>query len=347
MTKKDYYQVLGLNKEATPKEIKKAYLRLAKKYHPDVSQEANAEANFKEIQEAYSVLSDANKKANYDRFGHDSQTQQQGFSGFEGFEENIFNSFSDFFGTNKRSRKVNYDKKVEMTISFMDAVLGALKNIDIMVDADCQVCQGKGALSSSDIVKCRHCNGLGQVITEQRTFLGNIRSQQTCPYCRGEGEQIKNKCYSCHGSKRQKKKQSVSFQIPAGIEEGMSFQIHGKGNFPPLSNQAGDLYINFKIRPHESFVRKNQDIVLEIFINVPEAVLGTNKLIPTIYGEVNLKIPSGIQSGNKLRMKNQGIAYLNSSYRKGDQYVVVHVKIPSSPTLEEKRLYLKLLQLSN
>ncbi|WP_373375586.1 molecular chaperone DnaJ [Candidatus Phytoplasma solani] len=346
MTKKDYYQILGLNKEATPTEIKKAYLRLAKKYHPDVSKETNAEAKFKEIQEAYSVLSDANKRANYDRFGHDSQGSQ-GFSGFGGFEEDIFSSFGDFFGTSKRNKKANYDKKVEMTISFMDSVLGASKNIDIMVEADCQVCQGKGALLSSDIVECSYCNGLGQIITEQRTFLGNIRSQQTCPRCGGQGSKIKNKCYACHGQKRQKIKQSVSFKIPAGIEEGMSLQISGKGNFIPLTKKAGDLYVIFKIRSHEVFIRKGQDIILEIFITLPEAVLGVNKLIPTIYGEVNLKIPSGIQSGNKLRMKNQGVAYLNASYRKGDQYVVVNLKTPTRITSEEKKLYQKLLQLNN
>ncbi|MBP5835722.1 molecular chaperone DnaJ [Candidatus Phytoplasma meliae] len=343
MTKKDYYQILGLSKDATPEAIKKAYRVLAKKYHPDISKETNAEAKFKEVQEAYSVLSDANKKSNYDRFGSASE---QGFEGFSGFEESIFNSFGDFFG-NRQTKKTNFDKKVEMTISFIDAALGAHKNIEIIVEADCKVCQGLGASSSKDITKCYRCGGSGQIIIEQRTFLGNIRSRQVCPNCHGQGKQIKNKCYACRGEKRQKVKQTVSFDIPAGIEEGMSLQIPGKGHFIPSSSQVGDLYVIFKIQPHKSFVRKGQDIILEIFITLPEAVLGTNILIPTIYGDISLKIPAGTQSGNKLRIKNKGISYLNSSHRKGDQYVVVHLKTPIQLTLEEKKLYHKLLQLQH
>ncbi|ABC65179.1 molecular chaperone DnaJ [Aster yellows witches'-broom phytoplasma AYWB] len=353
MTKKDYYHILGLDKDASPEDIKKAYRILAKKYHPDISKEANAESKFKEVQEAYSVLGDASKKSNYDRFGDSSDNGfsdfgSGGFDGFDSFGDSFFSSFGDIFG-NQQTKKPSYDKKVEMTIGFIDSVLGANKTIEITVEADCRVCHGKGAVSHQDVIACRRCGGTGQIITEQRTFLGNIRSRQVCPNCSGKGQEIKNKCYACHGQKRQKVKQSATFNIPAGIQEGMSLQVPGKGNFVPLSNnqKAGDLYITFKVRPHESFVRREYDIILEIFITLPEAVLGTNILIPTIYGEVALKIPSGIQSGNKLRMKNKGVAHLNSSYRKGDQYVVVHLKTPNPLSLEEKRLYQKLLDLQH
>lgn len=345
--KKDYYEILGLSRDANSDDIKTAYRKMARKYHPDISKEDNAEKKFKEVQEAYEILIDPNKKSNYDNFGHQSNNG----SGFEGFSESNFDNFSDifnnFFGkedgnTTKSSQKSNLDERIEMNIDFMDAVLGAKKIIQVVLEDYCHKCNGYGSKNPEDIIVCSNCNGLGYVIAEQRTFFGNLRTQQICQRCQGNGRQIKNKCSTCHGKQTQKYKKTIEVDIPAGIDDNMSLKMPNKGNNKSKNNKPGDLYITFQVKPSKTFKRKGKDIYTEIFITFAKAALGTTIPTETIYGKVNLKIPAGIQSGNKMRLKYKGVADVNKSYLKGHQYVIVNIITPTNLSLEQKKLFQEL-----
>lgn len=350
--KRDYYEVLGVSKSASSDEIKKAYRSLAKKYHPDVSKEPDAEVKFKEVQEAYDVLNDPQKRQQYDQFGH-AGANGMGGNPFEGFGfgggfSDINDIFSSFFGGGSRRRRQESlrgeDVEMRMTINFMEAVLGVSKTVEVDVTEDCKHCHGTGAENPSDIQTCSRCHGSGYVNVEQRTMFGTMRTQQVCPTCGGRGQSIKNACHVCSGSGRTRAHKKVDVKIPAGVDNDMTLRVPGYGHGGKKGAENGDLYITFRVLPHKIFRREGKDIILDLPITFTQAALGDKVEIPTIYGKVDLTIPAGIQSGTKLRMKEKGIADVRSG-RKGDQYVVVNVETPKNLTNEEKKLFEQLRNL--
>lgn len=354
--KRDYYDVLGVQKSASDEDIKKAYRALAKKYHPDVSKEEHAETKFKEVQEAYDTLSDTQKRAAYDQYGHQGNpfggNGQGGFSGFGDFG-GFSDIFSQFFGGGGRTRSQSQygpqrgeDLERSMTIDFMEAVLGTKKNISVEIDDECHVCHGSGAESSKDIEACDRCHGDGFINVDQRTMFGTMRSQQTCPKCGGAGKIIKKRCNTCNGRGRVKQTKTVDVNIPAGVDTNMSLKVAGYGNGGTKGGPQGDLYLNFKVRPHKVFGRQGDDIILETPITMTQAVLGSTIEIPTIYGDVDLKIPAGIEHGTILRMREKGIANVRTK-KKGDQQVIIQIRVPKSLTPQEKKLYEELAKLES
>lgn len=349
--KRDYYEVLGVSKTASADEIKKAYRSLAKKYHPDINKEPGAEEKFKEINEAYEVLSDDQKRSNYDQFGFADPNQGfggaggfgGGFSGFGGFED----IFSSFFGggqsrTQRRGgRQRGEDIEKSMTITFDEAIKGTKKIIRVTVDEECSSCGGTGAYSKSDIHTCDRCKGQGSVYVDQRTFFGTARTQTICPSCGGKGQNITKKCEKCSGKGRIRKTKDVEVKIPAGIDSGMTLRMEGYGGAGVDGGPNGDLFISFKVEPHKVFIRDNNDIILNIPISFTQAALGDSIEVPTVEDPVSLKIPAGTQTGTKFRLRGKGVKGVKSSIR-GDQYVIVKVETPTSLTKEERELFEKL-----
>lgn len=348
MAKRDYYEVLGLEKGASADEIKRAYRKLAKKYHPDMNKEAGAEEKFKEINEAYEVLSDPQKKATYDQFGHAGMDGAAGFgqggftSDFGGFED-IFSSFFGGAGFGGRARQQGPqrgdDRYMSMTIDFMDAIFGKTETITLDVDEQCSECLGSGARSKDDIQTCPTCNGRGRVVTMQNTPFGRMQSESVCPDCQGTGKKILNKCPKCHGTGYEHKKVKLDIKIPAGIDSGQQIRIPGKGELGLNGGPNGDLYIEIRVRPHNHFIRHGRDISIEVPISSVDATLGTTVDVPTVYGDVSLKVPAGTQSGTKFRLREKGV---KTNRGIGDQYVIVKVEIPKKLSKEEKALYEKL-----
>ena len=348
MASKDYYKTLGVDKNASQDDIKKAYRDLAKKNHPDVSTETNAEEKFKEVQEAYSILSDNEKRKSYDQFGSEGQ-QFQGFGGaFSGFGD-FSDIFSSFFGGSQTSRRRSstglqrgYDKEISMTIDFMEAALGTKKKVNIKLDTNCATCKGSGAARPEDATTCKNCHGSGYVNIQQQTLFDNVMSERSCPTCGGSGKIIKNPCSSCNGAGRVEKNKVVEINIPAGVDNGMALRVPGYGDEGFRGGQNGDLFIKFRVKPHKVFKRSGIDIILDLDITFSQAALGATVEIPTIYGEVDLKIPQGIQTGTSLRMRDKGIDQKN---RKGHQFVNVNVVTPKNLTNEQKELFNKLSKL--
>jgi len=359
LAKRDYYEVLGLSKGASDDEIKRSYRKLAKMYHPDVNKAKDAEAKFKEINEAYEVLSDPQKKATYDQFGHAGLENggMGGFGGFEGFSGgfgdlgDIFESFmgggfSNFgFGSRGSSRQSGpmkgENRYMQMSIEFLDAVKGIKKTINVNVDKPCSSCDGSGAKSKSDIEKCSTCNGSGKVLRQTRTAFGVMQTQTACPDCKGTGKIIKNKCSTCRGNGYINKKESVDVSIPAGISSGQQIRVQGYGEKGFNGGPNGDLYIEIIVKDHKYFEREGNDIYIEVPISAVDATLGTKIDVPTCNGDVTLTIPPGSQPGQKLRIKGYGVKSLRSNTI-GDQYVILKVEIPTKLSSEEKELYSKL-----
>ncbi len=348
MNKRDYYEVLGVSKTASQDEIKSAFRKLAKKYHPDVSKEENAAEKFKEAQEAYAVLSDENKRRQYDQYGHSAFTNAQGgFSGFEGFD---FGSMSDIFedlfggfgfgssrGSSRSSNRAKRGNDVlyHMTIDFMEAVNGTKKDIKVKMSDTCPDCGGAGGFNSK---KCPDCHGTGTMTTEQRTMFGSFLSRTTCSKCSGSGEIYDKKCNTCNGRGQVENTKIITVTVPSGIDTENRLRIAGKGESGTNGGPNGDLYIEFTVRDHEFFNRVDDDVYIELPLTIPEAVLGCKKEIPTLYGNVDLTIPSGTQSGDKMRLRGKGIENVNTK-RKGDMYVVTKVVVPEKLTREQKKLF--------
>lgn len=350
--KRDYYEVLGISKGASDDEIKRAYRKMAKKYHPDVNKEPGAEEKFKEINEAYEVLSDPQKKATYDQFGHAGMDGAAGLGGgFSGFGGGGFGGFDDIFssffgggfgGGGRRAsngpRKGN-DRFMQMTIDFMDAIFGVNKKITIEVDEPCDHCHGTGARSQSDIQTCPTCHGSGYVVTQQRTPLGVMQSQSVCPDCHGSGKKILHTCDHCHGRGYEHKRVELDIKIPAGVQSGQQLRISGKGERGANGGPNGDLFIEVLVRRHKTFVRDGNDIRISVPISALDAILGTKIDVPTVYGDVELTIPAGTQYGQQFRLKGKGVKGARTT---GDQYVEVTVEIPTKISREEKELYEKI-----
>ena len=348
--KRDYYDVLGVSKTATEDEIKKAYRKLAKQYHPDLNPgNKEAEEKFKEINEANEVLSDPQKRSQYDQFGHADPTQQGfggGFGGFSGGFGGFDDIFSSIFGGGSRGNssrnstrpRQGDDIEQTITIDFMESIYGCKKLIKVNIEDECSSCGGTGAYSSKDIKICSRCHGAGSVLVEQNSLFGRIQTQTTCPKCGGKGQEIKRVCDTCGGKGRMRKTKDITVTIPEGVMDGMTMRLEGKGYAGYNGGPHGDLYIHVKVRNHEDFIREGDDIYLEVPITISQAVLGDSIDVPTVYGSVNLKIPAGTQSHTKFRLKGKGAKNVRSKIN-GDQYVVVKIDTPRSLNNEEKKLY--------
>ncbi len=353
---KDYYEILGLKKGASDAEIRAAYKRLAKKYHPDISKEKNAEEKFKEIQEAYSVLSDPQKRQAYDSFGHGFEGFKgfrgfgEGFSDFSGFSspfdlEDLFDmftggGFSDIFSTRFRKRSTperGSDIRVNLSVSFEEAAFGVEKEIRVKRTIKCPVCSGKGYASESDVGVCSYCHGSGMVSKTRRTMLGLFQTTTTCPNCHGSGKVIKNPCPKCRGRGLLEEEKKIKVKIPAGINTGNFLRLKGQGNAGEHGGSAGDIYVVVFVEPHEIFKRDNSDVYVEVPISFSEAALGSEIEAPTLYGMAKLKIPAGTQSGTIFRLKGKGIPHLNAT-GKGDEFVKVIVQTPQKLSKKEREL---------
>ena len=349
--KRDYYEVLGLQKGASDDEIKKAYRSLAKKYHPDLNKEPGAEEKFKEINEAYETLSDPQKKARYDQYGFEDPTQgfggaggASGFGGFGGFGgfEDIINQF--FGGGRRQSNGPSQGADVEKTlnITFEEAVFGCTKRIRVTVDDDCMTCGGSGAASKSDIKTCPKCGGRGRILVRQQTIFGYTNVETGCPDCSGRGKIITKKCPDCGGKGRVRRTKDVDVNIPAGILSGMTIRVAGAGQAGFNGGPNGDLYLKINAAEHPQFKRNGQDIYLEIPISYSQAALGDTIEVPTIDGNVALKIPAGTQYGAKLRLRGRGTKNPKGGSSRGDQYVICNIVVPTNLSREETDLISKL-----
>ncbi len=354
--KRDPYEVLGVSKSASADEIKKAYRTLAKKYHPDINHEPGAEEKFKEVQESYDILSDEKKKSLYDQYGFAGIDPQAGggaggfggFNGFGGFDGGVDlgDIFSSFFGGGTRQRRTNgpikgEDKFVKMKISFMDSVNGKKNEFSINVDEPCSHCHGTGAEKANDVCSCTRCNGSGVVYTVQQTIMGQFRQQTTCPECHGTGKTIKNKCQHCNGNGYETNKRTIEVNIPSGIASGQQLRIEGKGERGINGGPNGDLYVQIIVGDDPFFTREGNDIHVKIPLTFADAALGVKLDVPTVYGDVEVTIPSGIQDGQMLRIKGKGFKSLRGGVN-GDQIIHIDVRTPTKLTKEQKELFEKL-----
>lgn len=355
MAKRDYYEVLGITKGASDQEIKRAYRKMAKQYHPDVNKEADAESKFKEINEAYEVLSDAQKKATYDQFGHAGMDGANGFGGggFSGGYDDLNDIFGSFFGggfgggsqrTSNGPRK-GQDRYMQMRISFMDAVFGKTETIKLSVDETCHSCSGTGAYSKDDIKVCNTCKGSGKVTTQQRTPFGVFQSQGVCPECHGKGKTVSRKCDTCHGAGYEHKTVSLDVKIPAGIQTGQQIRVTGKGELGANGGPNGDLYIEINVNRHDFFKRDGRNIYINVPISAIDATIGTVIDVPTVYGDVELSIPAGTQPNQQFRLRGKGVKDTRNN-EPGDQFVEVEIQIPKKLSKEETHLYQQLKEMN-
>jgi molecular chaperone DnaJ len=358
MMAKDLYEILGVSRSANDTEIKKAYRKLAREYHPDVNKDPGAQDKFKEVQKAYDILSDTKKKAQYDQFGvTDDQPGAGGFggggfggfSGFGGAEsfEDIFDSF--FGGGGRQTRRKGgprqgEDLRYDLEISLEEAAQGVEKKIEIYHLNQCQKCDGTGAKPGTSKTSCSKCNGSGQVHTVQRTILGSFSQVSACPECRGAGEIIKSPCTNCHGKGLEKQKRQISVKIPAGVDSGNRLRVSGEGNHGEGGGPAGDLYVFISVKSHAYFKREEDSIYLSISLPYVQLVLGTEVTVPTLSGKTKLKVPAGTQPGTMFRLKGKGVAHLQK-YGTGDQYVEVNVAIPKTLNSQEKKIVQELADL--
>lgn len=345
MAKRDYYEVLGVSRDASPDEIKKAYRKLARQYHPDANADnkETAEAKFKEIAEAYAVLNDPEKRAAYDQFGH-AGTDGQGFGGFGGFNGTDFGGLGDifdmFFGGMGRQRsgpQKGSDLRLNLEISFKEAAFGMERDIQVPRTDVCDTCAGSGAAPGSSPKTCSTCHGSGQVQYAQNTPFGRIVQSRTCEQCRGAGKIIDRPCPTCRGAGQVRKTKTLHVKIPAGVDDGSRLRLSGEGEAGVRGGPHGDLYVYIVVRPHKLFVRDGNDVMCDMEVSFAQAALGDAIEVPTLDGTASLKVPEGTQAGTVFRIKGKGIPFLNGSGR-GDQHVRVKVVTPTKLTDKQKEL---------
>ncbi|HQD39607.1 MAG: molecular chaperone DnaJ [Firmicutes bacterium] len=344
MSKRDYYEILGVSRDATEQEIKKAYRQLARKYHPDVNKSPDAEEQFKQINEAYSVLSDPQKRAQYDQLGH-AAFENGGFGGAEGFGGFGFDDFDSLFdmffgGSTRRQRRGpvrGADLRYNLELDFEEACFGTKKRISVTRREICPHCHGNQAEPGTPIETCPQCNGTGQIQSARNTPFGRMVNVVTCPRCSGEGKIVKEPCSQCQGRGRVQKTRELEVEIPAGVDQGFQVRIPGGGEAGSRGGSPGDLYVQIYVRPHRFFKRRNDDILLEVPLNIVQASLGTELEVPTIDGRVKLTIPPGTQPGTTFRVRGSGVPHLHGQGR-GDQFVTVRVEIPKKLTNKQKEL---------
>ena len=360
-TKRDYYEVLGVSKSATDDELKKAYRKLAKKFHPDTNPgDKEAEAKFKEASEAYAVLSDADKRRQYDQFGHAAFEQggggQGGFGGFDfsGDMGDIFGDiFGDFFGGG-RSRSQSYNGpmqganvRINVRISFMESIFGVDKKFEMNMKDECPHCFGSGAKPGTKPETCTKCGGKGQVVYTQQSLFGMVRNVQPCPDCHGSGKIIRERCPDCSGTGFVKNKKTIEVSIPAGIDNGQSVRIRGKGEPGTNGGSRGDLLVNVTVDRHPIFRRQEYDIYSTMSISFAQAALGGNITIKTVDGDVTEYIKPGTQTDTRIRLKGKGVPTIRNKNIRGDHYVTLVVQVPERMTEEQKDLLRKFDEAKN
>ena len=352
-TKRDYYDILGVSRSATREDVKKSYRRLARQYHPDVNKGVDASEKFKEISEAYEVLSDEDKRARYDRLGH-AAFENGGFGGFEGVFGGIDDIFETFFGggfgrRRRQGPRRGADLRYDLAISFEDAIFGADKEIEVRRAEICPECQGTGAEPGTKPITCDTCQGKGEVRRVQQSILGQFVNVMTCPTCQGTGETIPNLCSMCHGRKLVPQTRTIKVKIPAGVDDDMQIRLTGEGEPGDNGGPAGSLYVVLHVEPHQFFQRRDNDIWLDLQINVAQATLGDEVKVPTMDGEEMLTIPAGTQSGEVFRLRGKGVPRLDRSGRgthmgRGDQQVLIQVVVPKHLSAEQRELFNKLAE---
>ena len=364
MSKRDYYEILGVNKTASADEIKKAYRKVAMQFHPDRNPgDKSAEDKFKEAAEAYEVLSDADKKAQYDRYGHAGVSSNgRGFSGGGMNMEDIFSQFGDVFGEDlfgsffggsggrgrtSRARGVRGSNlRVKIKLTYEEIAKGVTKNIKVKKHVVCNTCSGSGAKDKGSVQNCATCGGSGQVRRVTNTFIGQMQTVTTCPTCNGEGTTITVKCTACKGEGRVYGEDAISIDIPAGVQEGMQLNLSAKGNAGERGGAPGDLIILIEEEPHKELQRDGMNVAYDLHVSFTDAVFGTQLEVPTIDGRAKIKIPAGTQSGKIFRLKGKGFPAVNS-YQKGDQLIHVNVWTPQNVSAEEKTMLEKMSHSSN
>ena len=338
MAKRDYYEVLGVKRGASDGEIKKAYRRLAMKHHPDRNKDdADAARRFKEAREAYDVLSDANKRATYDQFGHDG-LRAGGGGGFsaEGFGDIFGDVFGDIFGAGRRGRSQVFrgaDLGYELRLDLEKAVSGDTVTIEVPTQSVCETCDGSGARRGSEPAQCTTCGGVGQVRMQQ----GFFSIQQTCPACKGSGKVISDPCDDCHGRGRVARTKKLSVKVPPGVDDGDRIRLSGEGEAGRNGGPPGDLYVEIRVNPHKLFTREGPDLSCEVPVSITTAALGGEVELPTLDGHVSLKVPPGTQSGKQFRLRGKGVITVRERHR-GDLYARVVVETPVNLTEEQKKL---------
>ncbi len=353
MEKRDYYEILGVGKESTLQEIKKAYRKLAREYHPDHNKEEGADGKFREVQEAYEVLSDESKRKAYDQYGHAgtegffSGGGSEGYQSYEGFDMgDIFNQFfagNDNFGFNfggqrQRREEKGTDLRYKVKLDFMESMEEQNISIDISRDILCEKCSGTGS-KGGKLKTCETCGGSGQVRKIQDSFLGRVALVSPCSECKGKGKIPEEICTECKGRGIENKKEKFKLKIPAGAYDGMTLRFGGGGNYTTGSEIPGDLYVELGVEPHEHFERRGGDIHSKISIDVPTAVLGAIESIDTVLGPVDLKIPAGTQSGSIFKIKGKGSPVVGHPSRRGDHYVKINVEIPEKISRQERKIW--------
>lgn len=343
-TKRDLYEVLGVSRNASADEIKRAYRKLAMQYHPDRNPEDGAAERFKEVKDAYEILSDPEKRARYDQFGHAGLDGGFGMGGFEGFGAGFpfGDIFETFFGgaaasTRRRAPQRGTDLRYDITLEFEEAVFGTEREIEIPRMEVCHVCSGSGAEPGTQPVRCPKCNGTGEIRRVQQSILGQFVNVTVCSNCRGEGTVIATPCHHCHGQGRERVVRRIKVNIPAGIDDGAQIRLTGEGEPGLNGGPRGNLYVVVSVKPHRYFRREGNDIVIDLPINIAQAALGAEVEVPTVDGPAELKIPAGTQSGRMLRLKGKGVPFLRERGR-GDQLVHIIVTVPTHLSEKQKKL---------
>jgi len=352
----DLYAELEVTKGASDTEIKKSYKKLARKYHPDVNKDSGAEDKFKRVQKAYDILSDSQKKQQYDQYGVADDSPGGGQGGFGGFGGGGGGDFEDvfdvFFGGQKQGRGGRRgpargdDLRYDITVTLEEAQTGAAKHIEVYHLDSCSRCDGDCAEPGYKKTTCNKCGGQGQIKVIQRTFLGSFQQVATCPDCQGQGEKIEKPCTQCHGRGVEKKKKQLDVSIPAGVEPGVRLRVTGEGNKGEAGGPSGDLYVFIDVAEHKYFQRDEDDITIELNVLFTDLILGTEIEVPTLGGAAKLKVPAGTQTNTKFRFKGKGMPHLKG-YGKGDQYVVIRADLPKNPSNEEKKLIKQIQAIHN
>ena len=352
MAQRDYYEVLGVSRSATQDELKAAFRRLARQYHPDVNDSPDAEERFKEINEAFAVLSDEQRRGAYDRYGHEGVRGPNGMPNFTVDFSDFADIFGDLFGfggfgrTSQRARNAprrGADLQYRLDLTFEEAVFGVEKEIEITRDELCATCNGSGAEPGTSPVRCSTCNGSGEVRRTRQTILGSMVQVTTCPACNGQGEIISTPCHTCKGRGLERRNRKKVISVPAGVDSGTQIRLAGEGQPGLYGGPNGNLFIAIKVKAHKYFHRREYDVLLDLNVNIAQATLGADVEIPTVDGPTMLKIPNGTQPGKILRLRGKGIPKLRGNGR-GDQLVVINVEVPINVDNDQRQLFEQLAE---